>query len=515
MQPTLSKPLLFFIIIVAGLCSLMYELLISTTSSYLLGDSVKQFSLTIGVYMAAMGIGSYLSQFITKKLLSWFIYTEIFLGVIGGLSVPCLYFVFNIFSPQQFQLFMLGITFLIGLLTGLEVPLLIRFLKEYFPLKSNVAYVLGLDYIGALVATLVFPFLFLPFFGTFKTSILFGIINIVLGTIVYIFFIRKLHLPRDAKAELLLVLGSLILMMSMTFSSRLLAQWEDTIYSHKVIYSKQSQYQNLVVTQNKDDIRLYINNIIQFSSIDEYRYHEALSHPVLCDASYKSHVLILGGGEGLLAREVLKHPSVESITIVDLDKEIFKLATEHPFIVEINNNALKNPKVHLVTNDAMIYLQENNQLFDIIIADLPDPSNESLSRLYSTSFYKLIRQNLTKYGYFVTQATSVFHTNKAYWCIYETLKASEFQTVIPYHTYVPSFGDWGFIMASNGPIDLADWDNCVDNKYLDKEQMQKMLFFEKDIQSPGMIDINRMDDARLLRYFIEDWSKWSKELGTK
>jgi spermidine synthase len=492
----------------------MYELLISTTSSYLLGDSVKQFSLTIGIYMAAMGVGSYLSQFVRERLLSWFVYTEIFLGIIGGISVPLLYYFFNYLSLQEFQAMMLSITFIIGALTGLEVPLLIRFLKKYFPLKSNIAYVLSLDYIGALIATLVFPFLLLPFLGTFKTSLLFGIVNMIMGGIVYLFFIKKLDLPRDKMAEMLLILSIVLLSYLLIVSSTLLGKWEDKIFSHKVIYAKESQYQNLVVTKNKEDIRLYINNIIQFSSIDEYRYHEVLAHIPLCYARAKSRVLILGGGEGLLAREVLKHPNVSEITIVDLDREVFELATHNKEIAALNGHALTNPKVKLVTNDAMQYLIQNQALYNVIIADLPDPSNESLSRLYSTSFYKLVKQNLTSDGIFVTQATSVFHTNKAFWCIHETIKDAGFQDVMPYHTYIPSFGDWGFIIGANFNLSAVDWEICVDAKYVTTPQWSIMRHFETDIQKPEDIEVNRMDDARLLRYFLEDWNKWSKELGT-
>lgn len=515
MSQSLSKPLLFIIIIIAGLCSLMYELLISTTSSYLLGDSVKQFSLTIGIYMAAMGVGSYLSQFVRDKLLSWFVYTEIFLGIIGGVSVPVMYYFFNYLSLQEFQVMMLSITFIIGLLTGLEVPLLIRSLKNYFPLKSNVAYVLSLDYIGALIATIVFPFLLLPFLGTFKTSLLFGIINIIMGGIVYLFFIKKLTLPRDKSAEGLLLLSLIFLAFIFFKSTSLLSQWEDKIFSHKVIYSKESQYQNLVVTKNKSDIRLYINNIIQFSSIDEYRYHESLAHIPLCFVRNKSSVLILGGGEGLLAREVLKHNDVSNITIVDLDKEVFSLAKDNKEIAALNNNALTNPKVNLVTEDAMQYLIKNQSLYNVIIADLPDPSNESISRLYSTSFYKLILQNLTRDGIFVTQASSVFHTRNAFWCIHETMKYSGFEYILPYHTYVPSFGDWGFILASNFDLSNVKWNTCIKTKYITNEQWDVMKHFDIDITAPKNIEINRMDDARLLRYFLDDWNKWSKEIGTK
>jgi spermidine synthase len=515
MQNQLSKPLLLAIIVLAGLCSLMYELLISTTSSYLLGDSVKQFSLTIGVYMAAMGIGSFLSQYIKRDLLSWFVYIEILLGLVGGISVPLMYYSFNFLSLEEFQVLMLILTLIIGIFTGLEIPILVRFLKGYFPLKENIAYVLGLDYIGALFATLLFPFLLLPFLGTFKTALLFGIVNLIMGAIVYVFFIKKLGLQRTKVAESSLAVSLIGLMIMLLTSGSLLDQWEDKIFSHKVVYSKESQYQNLVMTKNRDDLRLYINNIIQFSSMDEYRYHEALAHVPLCFAKHKSRVLILGGGEGLLAREILKHTDVDSVHIVDLDAEVFAIASTQHDLVKLNQGALKNPKVKPIVNDAMQYLVQNSQLYDVIIADLPDPSNESLSRLYSKSFYKLIANNLSHDGIFVAQATSVYHTNKAFWCIEETLQQSPFLIVVPYHVYVPSFGDWGFVLASKMPLAVNDWPFCVrEAKFLNADQWSKMLHFENDILKPKDIKASNIDDALLLKYFLEDWNKWSKELGT-
>jgi spermidine synthase len=515
-QKQLSLSILFFIIVIAGLCSLMYELLISTTSSYLLGDSVKQFSLTIGVYMAAMGLGSFISKYINENLLHWFVITEIFLGVVGGISVPLLYLSFNYLSIEEFQILMLLLTLFIGIFTGLEIPILVRFLRSFFPLKENIAYVLGLDYIGALVATLLFPFLLLPFLGTFKTALLFGIVNLFMGGIIYVVFVRKFKLMRIPFIELSLGASIFSLVCILIFSSKLLAQWEDLIFEHKVIYSKESQYQNLVLTKNRSDLRLYINNIIQFSSIDEYRYHEALAHVPLCFARQKNRVLILGGGEGLLAREVLKHKQVAHLDIVDLDPEVLALASNQYDLVKLNENAIQNPKVRLVTNDAMQYLMLNQEPYDIILADLPDPSDEALSRLYSKSFFKLIEKNLGRDGIFVTQATSVYHTRYAFWCIYQTLLESPFESIIPYHTYIPAFGDWGFVLASKSSIFADHWDMCVDStRFMSSHQWEKMKHFEKDIQKPADIKASNIDDALLLRYFLKEWSKWSKEMGTK
>ena len=510
-EPQIERVVFFLTVFIAGLCSLVYELLISTTSSYFLGDSVKQFSLVIGVYMAAMGLGSYLSKFISDNLLDWFIKIEILLGLIGGASVPILYFTFEQLSVLEYEFVMLGLTLLIGALTGFEIPILVRILKTYYPLKANLAYVLSLDYIGALFATLLFPFLLLPFIGTFRTSLIFGLINIALGFFIYRFFTQQLSLNRKRIIETSAIICALLFGLIGIYSGKLLNHWEDSFYRSRVVYSEQSSYQKLVLTKNKKDVRLYINRIIQFSSIDEYRYHETLALVPLNAAPYKENILVLGGGEGLLVREILKHPNVKQITVVDLDEAVFKLAKDNRHLKAINQDALLHPKVKLVAQDAMTFLQNVDQKYDIIISDLPDPSSESVARLYSNAFFRLVHTALTPNGVFATQASSPFHTHKAYWCIYETLKAGDFTEVYPFHTYVPSFGDWGFIMASNQALQPQKYNLNIPTQYLEPATVEKMFYFEKDLQNPNNLKINKLDQPFLLDYFLEDWEQWRKE----
>ncbi len=507
----LERVAFFLAVFIAGLCSLIYELLISTTASYFLGDSIKQFSLTIGIYMAAMGLGSYLTRYLPDDLLGWFVKVEVLLGIIGGLSVPILYYGFDQLSVDSYQFLTLGITFLIGVLTGFEIPLLVRILKTYYPLKSNLAYVLSLDYVGALFATLLFPFLLLPFVGTFKTSIIFGAVNVFLGLSIYRFFTNRLEIKKKRWMEPTMMACLVGFLLIGIFSDRLLGHWEDNFYTARIIYSKETPYQKLVLTKNKEDLRLYINRIIQFSSLDEYRYHESLAMIPLQSAPYKKSVLVLGGGEGLLAREILKDPKVENITIVDLDPEVFRLGKENKFLQAVNGNALHNPKVTLIPEDAMAYLRTTTEVYDVIIADLPDPSNEGIARLYSTAFFKLAQNKLSRYGIFATQATGPFHTRRAFWCIYESLKVSGFAEVYPYHTYVPSFGDWGFIIAANHPINPQTFDSDLPLKYLNTENVARMFYFEPDIDNPENLEINRLDHPVLLEYFLKDWERWRKD----
>ncbi|GJM33261.1 MAG: polyamine aminopropyltransferase [Saprospiraceae bacterium] len=507
-----EKGILGFAIFIAGLCSIVYELLISTTTSYFLGDSIRQFSLTIGIYMAAMGFGSFLSRYFSEKgLLTSFIAVEIALGLIGGSSVPLLYYFFERLSPNNYLLLMIVLTGLIGVLTGFEIPLLARIMKKYYSLRENLANVLGLDYLGALLATLLFPFLLLPFWGIFRTSVFFGLINILLGIFI-LGFVRK-EMAKDLKISFfslsVLIAGAFAALFY--FSKPILQRWDDQLFTHRVVYSEQTPYQHLVLTRNKSDLRLYINRVIQFSSLDEYRYHEALALVPLQLAPYRKRVLVLGGGEGLLVRELLKDSSIQKITVVDLDPAVFALARNNVHLRTLNEGVLDNPRVETLSLDAAEYLRETTELFDLIISDLPDPTNEAVARLYSTHFFRAAKNRLTPNGIFATQASSPFHTRNAYWCIYETLKASGFAEVLPYHAYVPSFGDWGFLIAADIPLPTAAIQLRYPTKFLENGMLNQLFYFTKDIENPGGLSPNRLDQLPLLQYYLEDWAQWSRE----
>ena len=507
-----EKTAITLAIFIAGLCSLIYELLISTTTSYFLGDSIRQFSLTIGFYMAAMGLGSYLSKYFPNPHLAvLFIVVEALLGIIGGSSVPLLYYGFERLSAGAYMGLMIALTTVIGVLTGFEIPLLARIMKKYYPLRVNLANVMSLDYFGALAATLLFPFLLLPFFGVFRTSIFFGLVNIALGVFILWYFSGHIRGKVVNWLYGFSVFSMLAFASLLYFARPILKAWDDQSFSHQVVFSKQTPYQHLILTKNKEEVRLYINRIIQFSSADEYRYHEALALLPMQAASYKKNILVLGGGEGLLARELLKEPAVESITIVDLDPEVFRLARENYHIRTLNEGALDHSKVHTVAMDAAAFLRESTEYYDLIISDLPDPSNEAVARLYSTHFFRLAQSRLTPNGVFATQASSPFHTRNAFWCIFETLKQSGFEQVLPYHTYVPSFGDWGFIMASRLPLEVRPFHTTLPVRYLDKAVVGAMFDFPKDSNNPGGLLPNRLDQPALLEYYLADWSKWSRE----
>ncbi|MFQ5588471.1 MAG: polyamine aminopropyltransferase [Nitrospiria bacterium] len=497
--------ILIISIFIAGLCSIIYELLISTASSYFLGDSVKQFSITIGLYMAAMGMGSYISRLIKKNLLSKFIAVEILLGFLGGMSVPILYFCYA--YTRFYSFYMVLVILAIGILIGLEIPLLTRIMQRYYTLKINISTVLSIDYLGALIATLLFPFILLPFLGTFKSALFFGLINMGIGFLNLWCFRDTLQIQRRKLYASASAAVSLTLLVFFLSAPILLNTWSNSLYEDRIILSEQTRYQKIILTKNKDDIRLFLDGNLQFSSIDEYRYHEALVHVPFGLAPKRSRVLLLGGGDGLAIREMLKYPDVEHITVVDIDPEITRISMENPHLSRMNGGSLKDARVTIVHADAFVFLKENRAAYDVVIADLPDPNNTGLSRLYSKTFYQLVRARLAPQGIFLTQATSPYYAKKAFWCIDETLQAAGLQTK-PYHAYIPSFGDWGFILAARENLNPQVLKIAVPTRYLEETLLDSLFVFSKDMLSEEAAP-STLDQPVILSYYLDGWRYWN------
>lgn len=499
------RVLLLSILLVA-LCSITYELIIGTVSSYLLGNSVYQFSLTIGLYMSAMGVGSYLSKFVKRNLLENFFWVELSVGVLGGISSALLFGVFT-FTPY-FQPAMWIITLGIGTLVGLEIPLLTRYVRRYAHLREALANVLSWDYIGALLGSLAFPLLLLPVLGLLNSAAVVGLINVaVAGMGLYAF--RK-ELKNRATLTVGVVLAA-ILLGSIFFTSGAYERFLDKrLFQDPVVYREQTPYQKLTMTAWRGkDFRLYINGNIQFSSVDEYRYHEALVHVPMSLVPDVRKVLILGGGDGLVVKQIRDHyPKVEEIVMVDLDPRMTELAKTHPTLRRINGGSMDDKRLEVVNDDAMNYVMDTKKQFDVIIIDLPDPNNESLSKLYSVEFYRLIRNRLQDNGVMVTQSSAVYFAPNSFWSIHRTIEAAfcpdekgcagQEQHVVPYHTWIPSFGDWGFNLASKNPLEPAKWKVDVpEAKYVDTEGLVAMLHFPRDV-SEREVKINRLIEPVLL-----------------
>ncbi|XLS27726.1 polyamine aminopropyltransferase [Flavobacteriaceae bacterium M23B6Z8] len=503
-----KKILLAIAVFTAGLCSIIYELLISTAATYFLGNGVKQFSLIIGVYLCSMGLGAFVSKYFKDRSLLFFIRIEYLLGFIGGISVPLIYFLFVNVSPTALQFYCLLIIFVIGLLTGMEVPLL-TFVSSEKEVKNDLSNILSLDYIGGLLATLIFPFILLPFLGLFYSSLLFGIVNILLGLVLSMLFFK------EKKAQLIPgILALIALIILVASAGSLLKVWDEKIYKSPIVLNVQTPYQKIVLTKtSNDDVRLYLNRVIQFSSKDEHRYHESLVHAPLVFHNDPQRVLILGGGENLASREVLKDSRVHTIDVVDIDGEMFRLAKENPFLRNINKEAASNRKVNLITQDAFTFLNENQDHYDLIIADLPDPSNEGVARLYSKQFFLMVKRNMADDGIFVTQSGEIYFSNTVFSCIHTTM-TEVFDKVIPYHVYIPSFGDWGFNMAFKKSNEKRNRGKLPERlKYLTDTQLENLYEWPTDVVIQKTA-VNTLDNPIILNYYLDDWNRWKKDFET-
>lgn len=507
MDPSSKKSSAQWILLVAvfiiATCGLIYELVAGTLASYLLGDSVTQFSIIIGVYLFSMGIGSYLSRFFNSHLIEWFIRVELLVGLVGGFSAIILFLVFPL--AISFQPILYAIVCVTGILVGIEIPLLLRILQDKVEFKELVSRVFTYDYIGALLASLIFPLLFVPYLGLIRTSLFFGLLNIIIGLYLCHYFRDEIRKPQTIRLGGIIILFSQII--AFIFSEKIMSFSETLAYNDQILYSTSTPYQRIVITKNKHDLRLYLNNNLQFSSADEYRYHEALVHPAMTAVVQPKNVLILGGGDGLAAREILKYASVESVQLVDLDPAMTKLFSTQKLLTEINHNALNNKKLKIKNADAFMWLKENKKRYDCIIIDFPDPSGFSVGKLYTTAFYRLLRSAMTPEAVAVIQSTSPYVAPKSFWCVSETLKASGFNPVA-YHNYVPSFGEWGYVMAMNTRQYQLPDTFAIEKKYISKAVMEQMLQFPEDMKTKEVLQINKLNNQALVTYFEDEWGKY-------
>jgi len=496
---TKEVALLFGTFLIA-ICGLIYQLLESTLSSYLLGDSIYHFSLVIGLFMSSMGIGAWLSRFIEENLERAFVQLQLTIAILGGFSAFILFFAFAYI--HNYSAFLYLITISLGTMLGIEIPLIIRILKENFSLKTNISNVFTVDYVGALFASLLFPLVLVPKLGLMQTSFLFGMINLFVGAMAWYIFRTLL----GNRYIIYLVTVFLILITGFWQSSKLTTMIENRLYENNIIYTEQTAYQKIVVTGSKGRVQFYINGAIQFDSIDEHRYHESLVHPAMMSSRSHENILIIGGGDGMALREVLKYDDVNRVTLVDLDPVITILFKEHKELSKLNDHAYRDEKVTVYNQDAWKFIESAKELFDVIIVDLPDPNNISLSRLYSQVFYQLLKNKLSKSGVIVTQATSPLFTKKAFWSIKKTMENTKLYTKA-YHTYVPSFGEWGFVLGGNFPIDLERQKPMENLKYIDADVMKKISIFAPDIAEVE-VEGNKLSTHRLIEYYNEGWKRW-------
>ena len=489
---------LFLSVCLIAACGLIYELVAGALASYLLGDSVTQFSTIIGTYLFAMGIGSWLSRFVVRGVVTQFVVIELLVGVVGGVSSLVLFLAFAYTEAFRFTLY--GLVLLIGTLVGLEIPLLMRILKDRFSFKDVVANVLTFDYIGALFASLLFPLLLVPRLGLVRSALLFGVINVLVG--LWSTWLFRDVLPRRRWLQGAGVAALLLLSVGLWKGQAITTLAEEGMYADPVILAKDTRYQRIILTSWKDDLRLYLNGHLQFASRDEYRYHEALVHPGLSAARARGRVLVLGGGDGLAAREILRYPDVRQVTLVDLDEGMTALFKTHPRLTSLNARSLVDKRLTVINADAFTWLDTHSAQFDFVIIDFPDPSNYHVGKLYTSAFYRLVKQHLAPGAFIAVQSTSPMFARQSYWSIVTTLEGAGLRTW-PYHVYVPSFGEWGFVIAGlDGyapPTTLP-----AGLRYLTVAGVPALFDFPADMQRVAA-EPNRLNDQVLVRYYEHEY----------
>lgn len=454
-----------------GCAGLVAEFVLSTLATYLIGNAILQWTLVMSVMLFAMGIGSRLSRFIGENLLDAFIYIEFTLSILCAVSAAFAYGIAALTSHTGIVIYFHG--FLIGTLIGLEIPIVTRINNAYDELRTNISDVMEKDYYGALLGGLIFAFVALPHLGLTYTPILLGSINFLVAALL---MWRFSHLLNGKKKVFAAFIGTAVFLVVLGFlSGPIIRYGEQSKYKDKVVYQAQTPYQKIVITRWKEHHWLFINGQEQFSTFDEEKYHEPLVHPAMLTAADHMQVLILGGGDGLAAREVLKYRDVASLTLVDLDPVMTDLAKNHKVLKRINRGSMTDPRIRVVNTDAARFFEEDRELYGVIIVDLPDPDSIDLMHVYSRGFYSVLKRRLIRGGVMVAQATSPYFSRDAFLCINRTVAAAGF-SVFPYHNQVPTMGEWGWVLG-------------VRREDLSPASLKKRVL-SRDFDLPDMIFLN-------------------------
>ena len=489
-----------------GCATMVTEYTLATLASYLLGNSILQWTVVISLMLFSMGLGSRYSRKYKTDLLDRFTLTEF------GLSFLCTFsamFCFWISAYTiHFGLVVYGVACMIGFMTGLEIPLITRINESYESLRENISSVMEYDYYGALLGGALFAFVLLPFLGLTYTPVLIGSLNLLVASLILWTFPDHLTRPSILNIQFAVLLMASIL--AFAVAKPIILYGEQHKYKDKIVYQEQTRYQKIVVTQWKDDYWLFINGSTQFSTYDEERYHEPLVHPLLGLIKERKDILLLGGGDGLAAREILKYPDVENLTLVDLDPAMTQLARQDKIFLSINKGSLNDPRVRVINQDAYQFIKNSVDLYDAVIIDLPDPKSVSLSLLYSLGFYKMVEKHLKPFGAMVTQSTSPLYSPEAFLCIKKTMEAAGFST-LPYQNSVPSMGLWGWILGVRQKampaqrlkqdltaLEFAD----IKTRFLNRDAMISMAHFGKGLfEKEAQIEPNTQFDHNILKYY--------------
>ncbi len=537
-----------FSMFIMGGCGLAYEYTFSRVASDLLGNSAQQWAIIIGVMLFFMGVGADLQKYLKEhRLIDKLILSEIALGLFGGFGPITMLYAYGSF-PFHYILVQYFFISAVGLLIGLEIPLITRINEAYsLNLRVNLSRILKMDYIGSLCGALFWIFVLPRFFTMVQTAFVLAFITVGVAGIALIYFRSLIH--HFVPLVTLVALGLSTLGYSFYMAQNWTSFTEQKLFRDRIIFSQTTKYQHIVLTQSTSrEISCYINGRLQFNSADEYIYHENLVHPAMMIAPRRRNILILGGGDGLALREVLKYPDVDSVTLVDIDPVMTQLASKNPYFVQLNKNSLASARLTVVKNnaladagvekmrmlnqksrnksiaeevaqvsilnlDAVKFVQQISGKYDVIIMDFPDPNALDLAKLYAQHFYVMVSNRLSVDGVLVQQSTSPVGARESFLCIGRTMKSAGLM-VIPYHDNIPSFGEWGWWIGGHEKHYSSDEiakaisnlnEMLVPTRYLTPAVIQTSLVFGKEQLYSEYNDISTINSARVYDYYIKGW----------
>lgn len=553
-QPvSLATILLGICMLATGACGLVLEYILATTSTYILGNAIEQFSVTVGFMLFMMGFASWLQRFFSDAcLIEKFFFVEVLLALVGGFSPLALYAVFGM-AADHFALAQYLSFGAVGLLIGLEIPFVLRINEQYSAqLSVNLARILSFDYIGSFLGAIIWVGYLLKHVPILKIGLIVASVNFAIATITLLYFLSQKLVKYPKLCLSAIVMTGALLSVGFACHDSWSIELEQRLYEDKIVTAKTTRYQRLVLTHNArlQEHRLYINGNLQFSSLDERIYHEFLVHPAMAWVKAPRRVLILGGGDGLALRELLKYPSLEQVLLVDLDPDMTGWAAHNPALSALNGNAFQDARVLTVAGKAVssggskhLFDQQDRsahelerdpdqrrkvrrlarvevmnidadrfldlgerKAWDVILVDLPDPNAIELTKLYSKEFYLRLSRLLAPGGVTVIQATSPYHAKEAFLMIRRTLTAAGLNT-LPYHSNIPSFGEWGWLLASPETLSRPLPDTfSVPTTHLTPELFAAATVFPKGWLESKYTDINtRLRPLLLDRYLSESW----------
>ena len=536
-------------------CGLVYEYLLSHYAGRILGAVEQAIYGIISVMMIFMGIGSFLARYI-KNPFAGFAWLEVLLAFIGASSVLLIggIFAVAVLIPQ-----LLADTFslppdliprggliasgealarwmpyvvaaLLGGLIGMEIPLIGEIRSQIYAdnSKNDLGAIYGIDYLGAGIGAILWVFVMLSL-DVSLAGALTASVNLLIGAV--FFYLFKDKIPSAPWLLIAHVVVALWVLQVFSYGTDWSAEMEDMLYRDTVVYRTNTRYQHLVITERITDptkptvLTFFINGRTQFASNDEHMYHSMLTYPALAASARQDHILIIGGGDGLATRDVLRWNPTK-VTLLDLDRDLVALfktpllddagKVVNQRLMTANQNAFNDARVQTVFGDAFINMDaliRAEQVFDVIIIDLPDPSHPDLNKLYSSRFYHKVFNVLAGDGAMVVQSTSPYHAKDTFISIGKTVKQADFKHVQQYHHNVPSFGEWGFTIATkNGLSAQQRLHNLqrlkVDDGWITKPLMLAAFEFGKNFyQDADEVQVNRLGSMVAYQYHHTDWKK--------